>query len=193
MPSPAARPEGTFASRPFRRRERQWQRVGLALLMALIAGSAAGLLSDDPTTVLRAAAVYGLLLAVFRIVGRRALAHITTFDFVLLLVIGDLTQQAIVGQDNTISTAAVAISTLILLDVSLGKVKNRWPRLDVVADGLPVILVAHGRPNADFMESEGIGVDDVLTAAREAHGLTRLEDVEYAVLERGGGISIVPR
>ena len=68
-------------------------------------------------TVLRSAAVYLFVLVVFRITGKRSLSQITTFDFILLLIIGDATQQALIGDDYSITTAAMVVVTLVLLDL----------------------------------------------------------------------------
>jgi uncharacterized membrane protein YcaP (DUF421 family) len=184
--------QGHFAGDRFRRSERRWQRVGLIVLIALALGSLAGVVAT-PSTVVRTALVYGFLLIVFRVAGRRTLAQITNFDLILVLIMGDVTQQAIVGADPSFAAAIAAIATLIVLDVAMAFAKERWPRLDAAADGLPLVLVAHGVPHPDRMASEGVGIDDILAAARERHGLTRLQDIEFAVLERSGGISVVAR
>jgi hypothetical protein len=124
--------QGRFAGERFLRHDRTWRRAGLAALVLLAAGSVAGLFGQ-PTTTLRAAAVYLFVLVVFRFAGQRTLAQITNFDLILVLIIGDATQNALVGSDSS------------------------------------------------------------LAAARGRHGLTRLSDVEFAVLESNGGISIIPK
>jgi uncharacterized membrane protein YcaP (DUF421 family) len=68
-------------------------------------------------SVLRAAAIYLVLLVLFRVAGRRTLSEITSFDFVLLLVIGEATQQALLGEDFSLIHAVLVIVTLIMLDV----------------------------------------------------------------------------
>lgn len=163
----------------------------LALLL-LVAGSLTGFYGR-PTTTLRAAAIYIFLLFVFRFAGQRTLAQITNFDLILVLIIGDATQNALVGDDTTLTTAAVAIGTLVLVDVAMGRGKQKWPALDVVVDGLPVVLVAHGTPFPDRMDRVGVDLEAILAAARERQGVTQLSDVEFAVLENSGGISIIPR
>jgi uncharacterized membrane protein YcaP (DUF421 family) len=143
-------------------------------------------------TVLRAATLYALLLLIFRISGKRSLAQITTFDFVLLLVIGEATQQALIGSDFSITSAALAIVTLIVIDIALAWIKRRSPTADRWLDDVPIVIVEHGRPLETRMRNERVDVNDVMAAAREHHGLERLSQVRYAVLERNGAISIVP-
>ena len=143
-------------------------------------------------SVLRAAAVYGFLLLLFRITGKRSLAQITAFDFVLLLIIGEATQQALLGEDFSVINAAIVIGTLMFLELGLSLAKGWWPTLDPVLDSVPLIIVENGRLMKERIAHERVDLDDVLTAARERHGLERLDQIKYAVLERSGGISIVP-
>ncbi|MCL4760492.1 MAG: DUF421 domain-containing protein [Burkholderiales bacterium] len=143
--------------------------------------------------VVRALAIYALLIVVFRIAGQRAIAQITTFDFVLLLVIGEATQQALLGDDFSITHAAIVIVTLVGLDIVLGEAKTRWRGLRTLLDGGPVILVEDGRPIAHRMRRARVDASDILSAARVKHGLRRMEDVRYAVLEASGDIAIIPR
>ena len=184
--------EGTFATDRLRRHERTWQQAGVLGLCAIVAAALAGRLGDV-ATVGRAVAVYGFLLAVFRVSGRRTLAQVTTFDLILVLILGDATQEALIGKEATFATAIVAIATLVLVDVALARAKRRWPAVDVLVDGLPLPLVVHGQRQQAAMDSEGVTIDDVLTAARQGQGLARLQEVRFAVLEQNGRISVVPR
>jgi len=144
-------------------------------------------------SVVRAAVVYLFLLVVFRIAGKRSLAQITTFDFVLLLIIGEATQQALLGDDYSVVNACIVIATLIVLEIGLSLVAARFPALGRAMEGMPLILVDDGRVLRERLRRERIDERDILSAAREHHGLERLEDIKYAVLERSGGITIVPR
>ena len=144
-------------------------------------------------SVIRALTIYVFLLVVFRIAGARAIAKITTFDFVLLLVIGEATQNALIGDDFSATTAFLVIVTLVGADILLSMLKRRSKLADMLLDGAPVIVVADGKPLADRMAKERVDESDILAAARELHGLERMDDVKYAVLERNGGLSIVPR
>ena len=143
-------------------------------------------------TVLRSVAVYIFLLVVFRISGKRSLSQITTFDFILLLIISEATQQALVGDDFSIVNTFVVIASLVVLDVMFSWMENRWPAFGRVVGSLPVVIVEHGRMLEDRAKREGITLSEILTAGRETHGLERLEQFKYAILERHGGISVVP-
>ena len=144
-------------------------------------------------SVVRATVIYLFLLAIFRIAGKRSLAQITTFDFVLLLIIGEATQQALLGDDYSVVNACIVIATLILLEIGLSHVAGRFPALDRALEGLPLVVVHNGRLLKDRLKRERLDETEILAAARELHGLERLEDIKYAVLERSGGITIVPK
>jgi uncharacterized membrane protein YcaP (DUF421 family) len=143
--------------------------------------------------VLRAAAVYVFMLAVVRAAGRRTLGEMTSFDFVLLLVISEATQNAMVGNDFSLTNGALVILTLVGLDVALALAKRRWERLDRWIDGVPTILVEDGRLLTDRMHRARVGADDILEAARKLQGLERVDQIKYAVLERDGGITVIPK
>ncbi|WP_262030850.1 DUF421 domain-containing protein [Microvirga sp. Mcv34] len=143
-------------------------------------------------SVIRTAAMYGLLLVLFRVAGRRALAETSTFDFVLLLIISEATQQALLANDNSFTTAFLVIGTLVLLNALLALLCGRFRRFDKVVNGLPLVVVAHGRLLPDRMASARLDEADILEAARHRRGLERIDQIKFAVLERGGGISVIP-
>lgn len=144
-------------------------------------------------TVLRALAIYTFLLLIFRISGKRSLAQTTTFDFVLLLVIGEATQQALVGNDYSLANAMLAIVTLVGLDIGLSLIKERYKRIEKVVDDMPLVIVEDGQTLRERMDKERVDEEDVLAAARLHHGLESIRQIKYAVLERNGGITIIPR
>ena len=143
-------------------------------------------------SILRATLIYFVIWFVFRIAGKRSLSETTTFDFVLLLIVSEATQQALLGTDFSVTNALTVIVTLVGIDVVLARVKHSWPRVDRFLEGLPVVILENGKPLQDRMDRAQIDADDVLEAARRTQGLERLEQIKYAVLERSGGISIIP-
>lgn len=144
-------------------------------------------------SVIRAMGVYLLLLLLFRLTGKRSLAQITTFDFVLLLIISETADTALLGRNNSTTHAILLILTLVVMDNGLALLKQRIPRLDKLIDGSPVIIVDNGKPLKDRMNKERVDENDILDAARETQGLERMDQIKYAVLERSGSISIIPK
>ncbi|WP_407351231.1 DUF421 domain-containing protein [Luteimonas sp. R10] len=143
--------------------------------------------------VLRAAAIYLLLLVVFRISGRRALAQMTGFDMVLLLIIGESVSQGLTGDDFSVTTAIILVVTLILIEQGLTVLKEKSPMAARWLDDAPLIVVKNGQPHHRRMQLAHVDEQDVLEAARSAHGLETMQQVKYAVVERSGEISIVPK
>ncbi len=142
--------------------------------------------------VLRAAAIYLFLMLLFRISGRRPLSQMTSFDLVLLLVIGEAVGEALSGADPSLTHAFVLVSTLVLIELAFAWLKQRSPVADRLLDDVPLVLVEHGRMLEDRMKRNDVDEGDLLEAARSAHGLENLGQVKYAVLERNGTISVIP-
>lgn len=143
--------------------------------------------------VLRAVAIYLVLLLLFRMVGKRSLSQITTFDFVLLLVVGEATQQALLGEDFSVIHAALVIATLMGIERVSDYLSWRFPLFRRATESLPVVLVADGEMLVDVMAKEHVDADEILEAARKTQGLERLDQIKWAVQETSGGISIVPK
>ncbi len=143
-------------------------------------------------SVFRGLAVYVVLLMVTRLSGRRSLAQVTPFDFVLLLIIAETTQQALLGDDFSVTNAFVLIVTLFFADVLMSFLKQWSSRAALLLDGTPTVLVSRGRIDREAMRRARLNLDDIMKAAREQHGLRRLDQVDFAVLEVSGTLSIVP-
>lgn len=111
----------------------------------------------------------------------------------LLLIISEAIQNGMVGNNYSLTNALVLVLTLIIVDVGLSLIKQRWQTVDKWLEGTPIVVVDHGRPLRDRMARARVADDDVLTAARLLHGLERMDQVKYAVVERSGEISIIPR
>ena len=142
--------------------------------------------------VLRALAIYIILLVVFKIAGRRALLQMTSFDLILLLIISEATQQALLGNDFSVTGATITIVTLVVVDMIFGFIKKKWSGAESALDGTPVILMVHGMPLIEKMKKMDISLDDILVSARQNQGITEAARIKYAILERTGHISIIP-
>lgn len=144
-------------------------------------------------SIIRAVTVYLFLLLVLHFAGRRTLGQMTSFDFVLLLIIGETVQQGLLGEDFSITHAFLLIVTLIGLDVGLSLWKRGSPSIEKWLEGVPLIVVEDGRLLKDLAYKARIDEQDILAAARKLQGLERMEQIKYAVLESNGGISIIPK
>ena len=144
-------------------------------------------------TVLRGAAIYLALLVITRFSGRRTLGETTVFEFVLILIIAETTQQALLGEDFSITNSLLLIVTLFGLDVALSYAKQWSSTLQVWVEGQPTVLISLGVPDERALRRSRVSLDEVLEAARLQQGLERLEQIKFAVLEASGKISIVPK
>jgi uncharacterized membrane protein YcaP (DUF421 family) len=142
--------------------------------------------------VIRGIVVYIFLMLIFRIMGKRTLNEATTFDMVLLLIISEVTQQGLVGEDFSITTAALLICTLMGLDLIFTLLKTWSPSFGRVTEGAPLIIVDKGKPLKIRMHKSKVDEEDVMQAARVTQGLEKMEEIKYAVLEKDGTISIIP-
>jgi uncharacterized membrane protein YcaP (DUF421 family) len=141
----------------------------------------------------RGAATYLFVWLIFRATGKRTLAQITTFDAVLLLIISETTQAALVDDNNSFTNTVLLILTMLGIDVLLSCVKQRYPALERIMDGAPLIVMSHGTLHREAMERERIDEQDILHAARDREGIGSLDELEYAVLEQTGEITVIPK
>ena len=142
-------------------------------------------------SVLRAAAIYLALMVLFKIAGRRSLAELTTFDFVLLMIIGEATQQALLGDDFSLTNSMLVIVTLIVIDVGLSLLKQRSQWVSQLIDGGPTIIVENGKILHKRLRHARLIEADVMEAARSSQGIETLEQIKFAILERNGKISVI--
>ena len=143
-------------------------------------------------SVIRGVGIYAVLLIVFRLSGRRTMSAMTPFDFVLLLIIAETTQQALLGEDFSLTNAALVILTIVMVDILLSYAKQLSPRVELLLDGTPTVLISRGQPDARALRRARVALSDIMEAARMKHGLERLDQVRFAILEASGDISIVP-
>lgn len=144
-------------------------------------------------SVIRALVVYFVLLLIFRIAGRRTLSQTSEFELVLLLIISETVQEALVDNDHSMTNAFVLIVTLVGTTIVLAFAKHRWPALGKWLDGLPVLAVHRGKPRREVLDAERVDESEVLAAGRAAHGLASFDEIEHAVVENSGDITVVPR
>ena len=144
------------------------------------------------STVTHAIAGYLFLLLVVRVLTRRPGSQMTLFEFVIVFLVGGVIILATVGEDRSVTNCVGAIFTIGLMHrlVSGLKQQNLW--LSELIDGTPLVLLKDGQWQREVMTRMRLDDMDVMAAAR-TKGLKTLDDIQYAVLERNGGISIFPK
>jgi uncharacterized membrane protein YcaP (DUF421 family) len=143
------------------------------------------------TVVARTTIVYMVLLVLLRLAGKRELGQMTSFDFVVILVVSNAVQNAMVGPDTSLTGGLLAAATLLLLNWLVDQLDLRWSWLHRRLVGQPSLLVNRGHFVDGHLRREGITREEVMQALRE-HGIDDLSGVQMAVLEVDGTISVVP-
>jgi uncharacterized membrane protein YcaP (DUF421 family) len=142
--------------------------------------------------VLRAVAVYVFIWLLTRIVGRRELSTLEPFDLVLLIVLGDLVQQGVTQNDFSVTGAFLAAGTFALMTLLFSWLAFRFERLQPVLEGDPVILVERGTPIERNLRRNRITLEELAAQARMQQ-VAHIEDIDWAVLETSGQISVIPK
>ena len=142
--------------------------------------------------VLRAGVIYLLVMVLVRASGKRAVGQFTPFDLILLILIGNAVQNGINGGDNSLTGALIMATTLIALNYLVAFMTSRSARVERVVEGVPVVLARNGRLFEAVLRRELVSRDDFQESLR-MNGLDDVADVELALLETNGTISVVPR
>jgi uncharacterized membrane protein YcaP (DUF421 family) len=143
--------------------------------------------------VFRAMAIYFFLMIIFSMAGKRAISEMDTFDLILLLIISETTQNALVGQNFSVTSAFILIATLVGLEVLMSWIKHKKPKVENFLQGGPLVLVDHGQMLKQRANKVMVDEADILNSAREKQGLERMDQIKYAILEMSGDISIIPK
>lgn len=142
--------------------------------------------------VFRASAMFAIVYALLRLLGKRELAEMTPFEMVLLVVVGDLIQQGVTHNDFSITGATLAISTFAFWTLVLNWLAFRSRRAEALIDGEPSVLVRDGEAMPGAFTRNRLTLPEVESEMRLA-GIARMADVAWAILETNGKISFIPR
>jgi uncharacterized membrane protein YcaP (DUF421 family) len=140
--------------------------------------------------VLRAVVIFFFVLLLTRGMGKKELSQLSAFELILLITIGDLVQQGVTEEDQSIVGAILAIGTIALLIVLLSAIQFRWTRTRSVIRGIPAVVILDGRPVEEVMRLERLKLEEIEEGARE-QGIGDLAKVKVAILEPDGKLSFV--
>lgn len=142
--------------------------------------------------VLRGVIVYASLLLLLRLTGKRQVGQLTPFDMALLLLISNALQNAMNGGDNSITAGLILALTLIVLNLGVGWLTSRSHRAEQILEGRPEVLMHRGHVYQDVLARQHLSQEDLKAALRQS-GCFEFSDVEFAVLEINGAITVKPR
>jgi uncharacterized membrane protein YcaP (DUF421 family) len=142
--------------------------------------------------VLRGLIVYGAVLALLRLSGKRQIGQLTPFDLVLLLVLSNAVQNAMNGGDNSVGAGLILAVTLVGANALIGYLTWRSRKLELLVEGRPQVLVHDGKVYRDVMQREHISFDDLNKALRRT-GCDNVGQVHFAILETDGTVSVKVR
>ncbi len=142
--------------------------------------------------VLRGAAMYLLVMLLMRLSGKRAVGQFTPFDLILLILIGNAVQNGINGGDNSLTGAAIMACTLVALNYAVAFVTSRSRAAEKLVEGVPVVLARNGTLFPAMLKRELVSTSDFDEALR-MNGIDDVRDVQLALLETNGSISVVPK
>jgi uncharacterized membrane protein YcaP (DUF421 family) len=140
--------------------------------------------------VVRTVVIFFFVMVLTRAMGKKELSQLTAFELILLITIGDLVQQGVTQEDQSLTGAMLAVGTIGLLIVTLSLVQWRWAGLRRVIRGVPVVIVRKGQVVKEAMRLERLGLEELLEGARE-QGIDDLARVKLAVLEPDGKLSFI--
>ena len=142
--------------------------------------------------VLRAVVLFGFMMIVTRVIGRRELSSLQPFDLILLIVLGDAVQQSLTQDDYSLTGGLLVVGTFAVLQVFVSWLGYRFPKARPILEGDPIIVIQDGEPIERNMKRERLTVGELAEAAR-LEGIERLADVKWAVLETTGKISFIQK
>lgn len=142
--------------------------------------------------VIRASIVFWFMWLVVRGSGKRALAELSPLDLILVVVLGDIVQQGVTQEDMSITGAILAVSTFTAWALATDHISFRHAGAARVLSGRPVIILMHGSPVHEALDSQRLSMDDLREAAREK-GIGNLGEVWMGIAEPDGSFSFIER
>ena len=139
---------------------------------------------------LRSVVVYGFLLASFRLSGKRQLGQMTPFDLIVLLIISNVVQNALIGNDNSLGGGLVGAVTILVLNSLVARVTFRSKTAQRLVEHAPTVLVRHGRILSANLERERLSLSEFHAALRR-EGVVTVSELRYVLLEQDGHLSVI--
>ena len=142
--------------------------------------------------IVRAGVGYLFLLVAFRLTGKRQVGQLTPFDLVVLLIISNVLQNAMIGPDNSITVGLVGALTIFLLNALVARLSYSYRWFEQLIDGTPTLLVHNGHVDNDAMAAELVTRAELHATLRDA-GISKVSDAHFVMLESTGHMTACGR
>ncbi len=142
--------------------------------------------------ILRPIFIYAALIVGLRLAGKRELAQLNPFDLVVLLTLSNTVQNAIIGDDNSVTGGLIGAATLLALNYAVARLASRHTNVERLVEGREDLLVENGQVKENSLVNNALSQVDLEVAAHE-QGYSSLEEVKRAVLEPTGKIAFFPK
>jgi uncharacterized membrane protein YcaP (DUF421 family) len=142
--------------------------------------------------VFRALVLFFAVYLLLRVVGRRELAQMEPFDFILLIVLGDAIQQGLTQDDYSVTGALIVVTSIAAIQVTVGWVAFRFKRVRTFLEGEPIVLVDNGEILHRNLRRVRISPEELAEEARQ-NQIASIDDVEWGILETSGKVSFIPK
>jgi uncharacterized membrane protein YcaP (DUF421 family) len=143
-------------------------------------------------TIIHAIVGYFILLLVVRVLKRRAGSQMTLFEFVIVFLIGGVIILSTVGNDRSVTNCTCAVIAVGMVHRAVSWAKSKSSTIGAILDGTPLVIMRGGQWQPEVVRGMKLRREDIEAAARTS-GVTRIENIDYAVLERNGRISVLPK
>lgn len=143
------------------------------------------------TVIFRTIFFYFFIFIIYRIMGKREVGQLSITDLIVSLLIADLTVISIENFDKSILYSLIPIVILVLLQCILAYISLKKPKFRIFLDGNPSVIIKNGKINYNEMLKQRYNLDDLLVQLRDK-GYRSIEEVEYAILESSGTLSVFP-
>lgn len=144
------------------------------------------------TIFIRTIIIFAILMITMRIMGKRQLGELDVGEFVITILLSEIATLPITNTEKSLISAIIPIATLAILEISSSALILRFPKIKKLLSSKPTVLISRGKMNKAEMRKVRISIEDLITQIRQ-NGIFDLEEVDYAILEENGKMSIIPK
>ena len=144
------------------------------------------------TIFIRTIIIFVVLMITMRIMGKRQLGELDVGEFVITILLSEIATLPITNTEKSLISAIIPIATLAILEISSSALILRFPKIKKLLSSKPTVLISRGKMNRAEMRKVRISIEDLITQIRQ-NGIFDLEEVDYAILEENGKMSIIPK